>query len=90
MSDVIKFAENNKLKGLRTIINNLQLSCYNNIFDADRTSFFIGNSGAEFHILQNGGHGFGLEHETRGDKCVLWCIEWLRENGFVNKPKSKK
>ena len=53
MSDVIKFAENNKLKGLRTIINNLQLSCYNNIFDADRTSFFIGNSGAEFDILQN-------------------------------------
>lgn len=53
MSDVVKFAENNKLKGLRTIINNLQLSCYNNIFDADRTSFFIGNSGAEFDILQN-------------------------------------
>lgn len=53
MSDVIKFAENNKLKGLRTIINNLQLSCYNNIFDADRTSFFIGNSGVEFDILQN-------------------------------------
>jgi len=45
---------------------------------------------AEFHILQNGGHGFGLEHETRGDKWVLWCIEWLIENGFVNKPKSKK
>lgn len=53
MSDVVKFVENNKLKGLRTIINNLQLSCYNNIFDADRTSFFIGNSGAEFDILQN-------------------------------------
>ena len=53
MEDVTRFAEANKLKGLRTIINNLQLSCYNNIFDADRTSFFIGNSGAEFDVLQN-------------------------------------
>ena len=53
MEDVTRFAAANKLKGLRTIINNLQLSCYNNIFDADRTSFFIGNSGAEFDVLQN-------------------------------------
>lgn len=36
----------------------------------------------EFHILQNGGHGFGLEHETRGDKWFFWSIDWLNENGF--------
>lgn len=37
---------------------------------------------SEFHILQNGGHGFALEHETRGDKWFMWCIDWLNENGF--------
>lgn len=37
---------------------------------------------SEFHILQSGGHGFGLEHETRGDKWFTWCIDWLNENGF--------
>jgi len=40
---------------------------------------------AEFHILQNGGHGFGLEHETRGDQWFSWCIDWLNEIGFGNK-----
>lgn len=44
----------------------------------------------EFHILQNGGHGFGLEHETRADNWMLWCMAWLRENGFGIKPKNKK
>lgn len=38
---------------------------------------------SEFHILQNGGHGFGLEHDTRGDKWFSWCIDWLNENEFV-------
>ena len=37
---------------------------------------------SEFHILQSGGHGFALEHETRGDKWFSWCIDWLDENGF--------
>ncbi len=37
---------------------------------------------SEFHILQNGGHGFALEHETRGDKWFSWCMDWLNENGF--------
>lgn len=45
---------------------------------------------SEFHILQSGGHGFGLEHETRGDKWMHWCIEWLNENGFGNQTKKKK
>lgn len=39
---------------------------------------------SEFHILQNGGHGFALEHETRGDKWFSWCIDWLKDNGFGN------
>ena len=37
---------------------------------------------SELHILQNGGHGFALEHPTRADKWFSWCIEWLHENGF--------
>ncbi|GGD40965.1 hypothetical protein GCM10011514_01310 [Emticicia aquatilis] len=37
---------------------------------------------SEVHILQSGGHGFALEHPTRGDKWSIWCIDWLNENGF--------
>ncbi|MFH6968799.1 alpha/beta hydrolase [Flavobacterium sp. FlaQc-28] len=37
---------------------------------------------SEFHILQNGGHAFGLEHPTRVDQWFLWCIDWLNENKF--------
>ena len=44
---------------------------------------------SEFHILQSGGHGFALEHETRGDKWFNWCIDWLNENGFGIKAKKK-
>lgn len=44
---------------------------------------------SEFHILQSGGHGFALEHETRGDKWFYWCIDWLNENGFGNKTKKQ-
>lgn len=40
------------------------------------------NVKAEFHILQNGGHAFGLEHPTRGNQWFLWCSDWLKENGF--------
>lgn len=36
----------------------------------------------EFHLLQNGGHGFGVEHPTRKDEWVKWCLNWLKENGF--------
>ena len=46
------FIENNKLKGIRTILNNLQLSCYQNIFEPKRTSFYIGNSGTEYDMVQ--------------------------------------
>ncbi|WP_316767703.1 alpha/beta hydrolase [Pedobacter frigiditerrae] len=45
---------------------------------------------SEFHILQNGGHGFALEHETRADKWFSWCSEWLNENGFGIQTKKKK
>lgn len=44
---------------------------------------------SEFHILQSGGHGFALEHETRGDKWIYWCIDWLNENGFGIQTKKK-
>lgn len=37
---------------------------------------------SEFHILQSGGHGFGMEHPTKGDNWFNWCIDWLHENGF--------
>lgn len=37
---------------------------------------------SEIHIIQSGGHGFGLEHDTRGDQWFYWCIDWLKENGF--------
>jgi len=46
------FIENNKLKGIRTILNNLQLSCYQNVFEPKRTSFYIGNSGTEYDMVQ--------------------------------------
>lgn len=36
----------------------------------------------ELHILQNGGHAFGLEHPTRGDQWFSWCMNWLNDNGF--------
>lgn len=42
---------------------------------------------SEFHILQNGGHGFALEHDTRGDKWFHWCMDWLNDNGFGVQPK---
>lgn len=37
---------------------------------------------SELHVLQNGGHGFALEHPTRADTWFSWCIDWLQENGF--------
>lgn len=43
------------------------------------------NVKSELHILQNGGHGFALEHPTRADKWFSWCIDWLQENGFGSK-----
>lgn len=45
---------------------------------------------AEFHILQNGGHGFALEHDTRGNEWFFWCIDWLNENGFGIQTRKKK
>ena len=50
--DLKYFIENNKLKGIRTILNNLQLSCYQNVFEPKRTSFYIGNSGTEYDMVQ--------------------------------------
>lgn len=49
--DLKKFTELNLVKGIRTILNNLQLSCNDGIFYPDRTSYFVGNSGTEFDVI---------------------------------------
>lgn len=38
---------------------------------------------AELHILQSGGHAFGLEHPTRGNEWWQYCMAWMRKNGFA-------
>lgn len=50
--DLAYFVTNNKLKGIRTILNNLQLSCYMGVFEPKRTAFFIGDSGTEYDMVQ--------------------------------------
>ena len=49
--DLDQFINTHKLKGIRSILNLLQLSCYLNVFDPNRTSMFIGNSGAEYELI---------------------------------------
>lgn len=49
--DLTYFVDQNKLKGIRTILNNLQLSCYMGVFEPKRTAFFIGDSGTEYDML---------------------------------------
>lgn len=51
--DLAYFVEQNKLKGIRTILNNLQLSCYKGLFEPKRTAFFIGDSGTEFDMINS-------------------------------------
>jgi len=36
----------------------------------------------EMHLLQDGGHGFGIEHPTRKDEWVKLCYAWMNLNGF--------
>lgn len=40
------------------------------------------NVKSELHIFQNEGHGFALDHDTRGNKWFSWCIDWLNDNQF--------
>jgi DNA polymerase III delta prime subunit len=49
--DLKYFVDQNKLKGIRTILNNLQLSCYMGVFEPKRTAFFIGDSGTEYDMI---------------------------------------
>lgn len=49
--DLEFFVDQNKLKGIRTILNNLQLSCYMGVFEPKRTSFFVGDSGTEYDLI---------------------------------------
>ncbi len=37
---------------------------------------------AELHLIPEGGHGFGVDHDTRKDEWVGWCMSWLKESGF--------
>ncbi|TKC06659.1 alpha/beta hydrolase [Pedobacter polaris] len=37
---------------------------------------------AEMHIVQDGGHGFGLYDPENKDKWFTWCIDWMKKNGF--------
>ncbi len=37
---------------------------------------------AEMHIVQDGGHGFGLYDPENKDKWFIWCVDWMRKNGF--------
>lgn len=36
----------------------------------------------EMHLLQDGGHGFGIDHPTRKDEWVKLCYAWMNLNGF--------
>lgn len=36
----------------------------------------------ELHIMQAGGHGFGLNNPKTKDKWFEWAANWLNENGF--------
>ncbi len=38
---------------------------------------------AEMHIVQDGGHGFGLYDPENKDKWFIWCIDWMKKNGFI-------
>lgn len=38
---------------------------------------------SEMHILQTGGHGFGIYDAENKDSWFISCYEWMRKNGFV-------
>jgi acetyl esterase/lipase len=37
---------------------------------------------AEMHIVQTGGHGFGLYDRENKDHWFGWCMDWMKKNGF--------
>ena len=37
---------------------------------------------AEMHIVQTGGHGFGLYDVENKDNWLIWCKDWMKKNGF--------
>ncbi|NII81991.1 MULTISPECIES: alpha/beta hydrolase [unclassified Pedobacter] len=38
---------------------------------------------SEMHILQTGGHGFGIYDEENKDSWFVSCYKWMIKNGFV-------
>ena len=41
------------------------------------------NVKAEMHIVQDGGHGFGLYDLENKDKWFIWCLDWMKKNKFL-------
>lgn len=44
---------------------------------------------AELHIYQKGGHGFGLKLPGNEEKWMERCAQWMRVNGWLEKPVTK-
>lgn len=72
--DLAYFVLNNKLKGIRTILNNLQLSCYMGVFEPKRTAFFIGDSGTEYDMVQ--WIKWYIQYLLQLSKQVLWYLSY--------------
>jgi acetyl esterase/lipase len=41
----------------------------------------------ELHLIDHGGHGFGMHYPASGRPWMELCIEWLKKEGFI-KPKA--
>lgn len=72
--DLAFFVEQNKLRGIRTILNNLQLSCYMGVFEPKRTAFFIGDSGTEYDMV--GWIKWYINYLIQLPKESLWYLSY--------------
>lgn len=82
--DLTYFVLNNKLKGIRTILNNLQLSCYMGVFEPKRTAFFIGDSGTEYDMVQ--WIKWYINYLIQVPKQALWYLSYdLNQDPNVKK-----
>jgi acetyl esterase/lipase len=41
--------------------------------------------GAELHLYERGGHGFGMTNKTTNDQWMDRCFNWLQSNGWLKK-----
>ena len=72
--DLDYFVDQNKLKGIRTILNNLQLSCYMGVFEPKRTAFFIGDSGTEYDLINQ--IKWYINYLIQLPKETLWYLSY--------------